>query len=700
MPRAKGRITWRAFLALAPMLGSAAAVAGPVPFSIEQVMQAPYPTSLVAAPGGSIAAWVFDTKGVRNIWIGDAHGAVRAHQVTAYTGDDGHDLGDLAWSPDARAITYVRGQTLEDDGPANVASTPEGPTGREVWVVPAAGGAPRKVGMGHSPAFSPDGRMLVFLDKRRIMVADPQGGSGGEAKPLLTDEGGIRSAAFSPDGRRLLFVSQRTGHTLIGVYDIAARTIAWLAPSLDRDTSPVFSPDGSHVAFVRVPADKRSPFVARRSGMPWSVWVADAATGVGRMVWTADPGPGSVFHPTLTSEGLLWAAADRLVFVWEKTGWLLPYSIDAKGGAARPLAAGPGELAYMTLTPDRRRLLFASNAGDIDRLHIWSVDPARGGATPLAAATKDGIEAFPQSAGDSVFALQSGAKRQLAPVVLQDGRWVPLAPQAMPASFPTDRLVTPQSITFRARDGLETHGQLFLPPGGGSGKHPAILFFHGGPPRQMLAGFHYMSAYSWMYGLNEYLAAKGYVVLSVNYRGGIGYGLDYREADGFGAGGGSETNDLLGAVTYLQGRGDVDAGRVGIWGGSYGGLMTALGLARASDSIAVGVDYAGVYDWASMFAQVGLPLDDPADKARAIASSPIATIDRWRSPVLIVHGDDDRNVPIQQSSELIQDLRAHGVPHEVLILPNEVHDLTRYASWMTLFTATDAYLSRYLMPKK
>ncbi len=673
MPSTKRRTAWRAPLAVALLLGSAAATAGPAPFTIDQVLQAPYPTSLVAAPKGAMAAWVFNAKGVRNIWVGEAGGAVRARQITAYTGDDGHDVGDLAWSPDARSIAYVRGQTLEDDGPANVAGTPEGPMAREVWIVPAAGGAPRKVGVGHSPSFSPDGRLLVFLDKRRIMAADP---ATGDAKPLLTDEGGIRSAAFSPDGRRLVFVSQRTGHTLVGVYDLVARTVGWMAPSLDRDASPVFSPDGTRVAFVRAPTDKRSPFVARRAGLPWSIWVADAGTGAGRAVWSADPGPGSVFRPTLTSEGLLWAAGDRLVFVWEKTGWLLPYSIDAKGGAARPLAAGPGELAYMTLTHD----------------------PTRGDATPLTRAG-DGIEAFPQAADGTVFALQSGAQRQLAPVELRRGRWVPLAPETMPASFPTARLVVPQSVTFRAKDGLETHGQLFLPPGG-AGKHPAVLFFHGGPPRQMLAGFHYMSAYSWMYGLNEYLAAKGYVVLSVNYRGGIGYGLDYREADDFGAGGGSETDDLLGAVTYLQGRGDVDAKRLGIWGGSYGGLMTALGLARASDSIAVGVDYAGVYNWASMFAQAGLPLDDPADKARAIASSPIATIDRWRSPVLIVHADDDRNVPIQQSIELIQDLRAHHVPHEVLVLPNEVHDLTRYASWLTLFTATDEYLSRHLQPNK
>jgi dipeptidyl aminopeptidase/acylaminoacyl peptidase len=95
----------------------------------------------------------------------------------------------------------------------------------------------------------------------------------------------------------------------------------------------------------------------------------------------------------------------------------------------------------------------------------------------------------------------------------------------------------------------------------------------------------------------------------------------------------------------LQSRKDVDKARLGIWGGSYGGLMTALGLARASDSIAAGVDYAGVYNWATFLASVGAPVDGADATRRAVESSPVATIDKWRSPVLIVQADDDRSVP-------------------------------------------------------
>jgi dipeptidyl aminopeptidase/acylaminoacyl peptidase len=216
----------------------------------------------------------------------------------------------------------------------------------------------------------------------------------------------------------------------------------------------------------------------------------------------------------------------------------------------------------------------------------------------------------------------------------------------------------------------------------------------------MLLGFHPMDAYTWMYALNQHFAAEGYIVLSVNYRGGIGYGLDYREAENFGPNGGSELNDLLGAIAYLQGRPDIDAHRIGIWGGSYGGLMTALGLARAPDALAAGVDYAGVYNWATFLGAVGMPIPSPELARRALQSSPVATIDAWKAPTLVVQADDDRSVPSTQSSELLEDLRARQVGYEQWVLPDEMHDLTRYASWLSFFAAADAFFDKHLLSNR
>jgi len=692
---------WSAAAACAALFMTQAAGAHQAAFTLNDVMQAPFPYDMVAAPTGAAVAWVFDAKGCRNIWVADPSHGAKARQITPYTEDDGFDIGELAWSPDTKSIAFTRGENLWDETPANVNNSPEGPMPKEVWVVATAGGVPHKVSAGDSPSFSPDGSRLLFVDKTRILTVAASGD--GDAQPLLIDQGAVDSLTWAPDGKRLAFVSHRGNHSLIGVYDFVDQTIVWLSPSLDYDSSPAFSPDGARIAFVHVLAEKAPPdFSSRRSGRPWSIWTADVKTGQGRRVWIADAGPGSVFHPTLSATNvvpsatnLFWTNHDDLVFPWEKSGWLHLYAVPVQGGTARALTVGKFEVTRVVFSQDRKRLVYSSTQDDTDRLHIWTVDVEHGSA--VRTAESHAIEDFPQIGADgALFALQSDGNQPLHPVVLSAGeQWRRLAPEAIPPSFPSSRLVMPQAVTFTAKDGQETHAQLFLPRETTSKPHPAILFFHGGPQMQMLLGFNTDLWHSWIYAFNQYLVAEGYIVLSINYRGGTGYGLDYREADNFGPGGGSELNDVVGAITYLRGRQDVDSHRLGIWGASYGGLMTALGLARASDALAAGVDYAGIYNWSTFLSSVGEPIDGGGANRRAVESSPIATIDQWHSPVLLVQADDDRDVP-HQTTELIEDLRSHNIDHDVIMIPNEIHEMARYSSWMMLFNAADVYFDRHL----
>jgi len=254
-------------------------------------------------------------------------------------------------------------------------------------------------------------------------------------------------------------------------------------------------------------------------------------------------------------------------------------------------------------------------------------------------------------------------------------------------------------VTFSSTDGITIHGQLFLPPNLKSGeKRPAVIFFHGGSRRQMLLGWHYLYYYRNAYALNQYLASRGFVVLSVNYRSGIGYGMEFREALHYGAQGASEFQDVMAAGLYLRSRGDVDPGRVGLWGGSYGGFLTAMGLAKASDLFAAGVDIHGVHDW-NVEIQNWVEYDPVknAEAARlAHESSPITYVDDWRSPVLLIHGDDDRNVQFSQTVQLAGALRARHVDIEQLIFPDEIHDFLLHSDWLRVYAAAADFLERTL----
>ena len=666
-------------------------------------MSAPFPADLTAAPAGAKAAWVFNARGSRNIWVAEAPadgGKYVARQLTNYSGDDGQDVGELAWLPDASALVYVRGGDLEDGGAyPNPRSLPQG-VEQDVWLIPLSGGAPELLGEGHSPAVSPQGTGVAFICKGQVWLAkiNPTG----KAAQLIHGEGQAKSLRWSPDGTQLAFVSDRSDHSLIGVYVFAQNSLHYLDPSVDLDSNPAWSPDGKQIAFIRVPASEHERiFGPERTGQPWSIRAADAATGAAREVWKAQEGPGSVFHGVDAANQLLWVAGDRLVFPWERDGWTHLYSIPAAGGTAQLLTPGDYIVQDVTLSPDRRELIFNSNENDIDRRHLWKESVT--GNRPIALTSGSGIEWSPviTSRGDSIILLHSDAELPARPAVLEaSGKIRDLAPDAIPGDFPARQMVTPQPVMVTAADGLRIHGQLFLPAKDHDGKrHPAIVFLHGGSQRQMLLGWHSMDYYSNAYALNQYLVSRGYIVLSVNYRSGIGYGLDFREALNYGAAGGSEFNDVEGAGLYLRNRSDVDPHRIGVWGGSWGGYLTALALARASDLFAAGVDMEGVHNWNFEIPDWVPPYyaqRQPAAERLAFESSPLAYVKTWRSPVLLIQGDDDRDVPFKEMVHLVEALRKQGVPFQQIVFPDEIHVFLLHSDWLRAYHAASDFFDRNL----
>jgi dipeptidyl aminopeptidase/acylaminoacyl peptidase len=665
-------------------------------FTLDAALGAPFPSGLVASPGGGKVAWILDAQGSRNIWVAEpsANGSFTSRQLTRYSGDIGVEIGALAWSPDGRTLVFERG------GEPNPQSLPLGTTPGQLWSIAVGDTAPRLLGDGSSAAIAPKGNIVAYSARTTIVLVSLDGT--GKPQTIVRDAGRDGSLRWSPDGSRLAFVSSRGDHSLVGVYDVGRKSIAWLTPSVDRDVSPIWSPDGGQIAFIRIPAASPGPFSSVRAAEPWSIWIADPATGKGHELWHANRGAGSRFYALEGNSAFLWGSDGRIVFPWEGTGWVHLYSIPATGGAPTLLTPGNFEVFSADLSPDRRRVVYSSNQDDLDHRHIWSV-PVAGGA-PTALTTGPTIADLPvfTSDGNAVAFLHADAKNPMRPVIVSQsggrfGAAQDLAPQTMPEDYPGAKFVAPQQVVFRSPDGMMVHGQLFMPPGDARGaRHPALLFFHGGPYRQMLLGANPMGAYSYMYAMNQYFASRGYVVLSVNYRGGTGYGLDFRVPPNFGPSGASEFNDVLGGANFLKARSDVDAKRLGVWGGSYGGYLTALALARASDVFAAGVDYAGVHDWNGLLKVYASAGAQSASDSLAWASSPLSSIKNWRSPVLVIQADDDHNVPFNQTVLLMTALREHQVPHELIVIPNEIHDLLLHRSWLTYFQAQSDFLDAHL----
>ncbi len=690
--------------AVAAAIGIAAAAEAQQRFTLEQVMSAPFPSELVAAGSGDRVAWVQDDRGMRNIWTAEGP-EYEGRPVTSYDADDGQEVTSLQFTRDGGSIVYVRGGAPNRQGEIpNPTSDPDGAE-RAVWVVSLAGGEPQKLADGNSPRTSPKGDIVVFLRRSQVWSVPLDGAEDAKAKQLFRARGRAGSLTWSPDGSMLAFASSRGNHGFIGVYNVAGETVRYLAPSVDRDNSPVWSLDGRRIAFIRTPQQSGVlPFMQRREAEPWSIVVADVATGVGRTVWTADEGAGSVFHGVVGAQ-LYWGAGDRLVFPWEKDGWVHLYSVAVNGGRPTLLTPGDFEVEHVSLSANRRELVYSSNQGDIDRRHVWRVSVSGGG--PKAVTSGKGVEWLPRLIGDgnAIAFLASDARTPAhAEIKMGSHDAHALAPKSMPRDFPSDELVEPQQVIFSGADGMRIHGQLFVPKNVRRGERvPAVLHFHGGSRRQMLLGWHYRGYYHNAYAENQYLASKGYIVLSVNYRSGIGYGTEFREALNYGARGASEFNDVLGAGLYLKSRPDVDPDRIGLWGGSYGGYLTALGLARASDLFAAGVDFHGVHDWNFVirnFRQDYNPAEHAEVARLAFESSPMAAVKDWRSPVLLIHGDDDRNVPFGETVDLVEQLRKQGVYFEQLIFPDEVHGFLMHKSWLAAFHATADFFDRKLKGAK
>lgn len=644
-------------------------------FTMASIIAAQFIYPPAPSGDGKGLAYITREAKVRNVYYLPLGGSAR--RIASYPGDEGQDMSDApAVSRTGAAVAYVHGGRINRQGDApNPTSFPDMPQ-QQVWIVGTVNDAPRFLGPGRDPMFTPDDRYVLWRAGGKVMGASLTWRKGrlfgvGSPEEFLTgSRAGLR---FSPDGGKAAY-EQGDG---VEVYDFATRTAVVIPHGADVDRGPIWSPDGASLIFRR--ESGRSSGQPRNAcgrerycgpltaDQPWSIWTVHLSDLKPRMLWQGHAGQGSVFYaldqtlsPGQHGDQMFWTANDRIVFPWEGDGWRHLYSIPAAGGAATLLTPGDGEVETAALTADRTHIVYATNIGELGRRHIWTVGFDSAPPRALTGGEKDQWSPVPLSGGKIAYINAGWADPPH--VIVQDSKGKMLAarfPQT-PAKFPASLLVKPQLVSFPATDGQTAYGQLFVPA---KTNGCAIIFSHGGMRRQMLPGFHYMDAYQYLYEMNQYLASRGCVVLSVDYRSGIMYGLDFRNAPGFGYAGNSELRDFVGAAKYLLARKDVDAGRgVGVYGLSWGGYMTSELLAQHSDLFKAGFDMAGVHY---------------AGDAEGEKYSAIGNIASWTSPVFLAQGDDDMNVDFNQGTTLARTLQVKrpNVELKQQVLPGQTHDL-------------------------
>jgi dipeptidyl aminopeptidase/acylaminoacyl peptidase len=572
-----------------------------------------------------------------------------------------------------------------------------------------------------SPRWSPDGRWLAFVSARQggdgaqVWLLDRRGG---EAQRITTIRDGVSDMAWSPDATRLALVASirsdsaaadtsrphpividryafkrdREGyltraHDHLFLLDVTTRKVDTLTTGDADEDSPAWSPDGARLAFVR------SPEPAPDSGANSDVWVMDARPG-GRQVRLTDfPGPDA--GPLAWSPDGKWIAFTRgdeprwSAYQLEK---LAVVPSDASGPArvltaaldrpvSRPAFTADGSAVRVLVTDDRRVYLARARARD------GTVEPVAQGRRAVlgytVAAHDDGrvalLVATPERPAE-VYALERDSLRALT--------------HQNDSLFAVLQLGTTEDLVSRSADGTEVHGLVIRPAGVAPGmRSPLLLDIHGGPNGQDQYDFSLD---------RQWLAANGYAVLAVNYRGSSGRGQRFGRAI-FADWGHFEVMDVLGAVDEAVKEGIADSARLGIGGWSYGGITTDYTIAtttrfKGAVAGAGAIDVLALYGTDQYVVQYDLELGTPWTSTPLYVrlSYPYLHADRIRTPTLFMGGALDFNVPITGSEQMYEALRRLGVPTQLVVYPGQWHGITRPSFVRDRMERRVAWFDRYV----
>ncbi|HEX7831381.1 MAG TPA: S9 family peptidase [Thermoanaerobaculia bacterium] len=582
------------------------------------------------------------------------------------------------------------------------------------------------------PGWSPDGRYLAFIATRGDEEAKKKGGQvwlldrrGGEAQKLTDIKGGVSDYAWSPDGKRLVLVVndfdpnsepekkegwkrktappividryrfKEDGDGYLGalrshlqLFDVEKRTAEVLTSGIFDEKTPSWSPDGKLIAFVsnretdpdRV--DNLDIFVIepKKDAQPRKL-TTFIGRDTGRPAWSPD------------SQSIAFLQGDEPKYSAYQMYKLA--IVPAAGGATRVLTASLDRAVQEPLvwSADGTKLSFVVQD---DRITYVAQMPAAGGRVEALTSGRRVVSSI-ASRKDGALALLAATATEPDEVHVLENRNLRRVTHENDAWLADIQLASVEDFSCRAKDGTEVHGLMFKPPSFVAGqKYPTVLNIHGGPNSQDQHTFHIE---------RQMLAAHGYVVLAVNYRGGAGRGNAYQKAI-FADWGNKEVIDLLAAVDYAVAAGIADPNRLGIGGWSYGGILTDYTIAtdtrfKAAISGAGSALQLSMYGSDEYISQYELELGPPW-KNRDLwikVSYPFFHADRIKTPTLYLGGQSDFNVPIIGGEQMYQALRSMGVDTQLVIYPGQNHGITTPSYVRDRLERYLGWFGRYLMPQ-
>jgi dipeptidyl aminopeptidase/acylaminoacyl peptidase len=574
----------------------------------------------------------------------------------------------------------------------------------QIALMPAEGGWPVTLtsitGGKSGLSWSPDSRMIAYASQGGIWVVAAAGGNPRRLTNAAAGSGDPRQASdrqpqWSPKGRWILFETGRRGHNnMMVVSDDGMATDFLTAANVDEEGAS-WSPDGTRISYTeRTPQYfsgklnvlKFDPAKGQASGDPQTLYTSPTDKGGGWSIRKAQ-----------------WSPDGRtLAVVLQDSGWDNIYLIPAVGGAPKALTHGEHEDTNPEFSPDGKSLAIVSTRKNLEESNVWIVPVDGASPRQLAQFTIPGMESAPQWSPDGTKVyFHRNTPLTSTDLVAADANGG--APKFLTHTTPKNfdgALALPDEVHYRSKDGMDIAAILHKPRGYKAGtKYPAVLWIHGGPEGQDTFRFD-----TWP----QYLAQSGYVVLQPNYRGSSGYGEKFRNLNVEDSGGG-EMDDVAAGAEYLIKQGMADLKRLAIGGGSHGGTMVAYAVTKHPDLFAAAIELYGVVDRATfnertnrnsairwMMKMGGTPDEKPELYRKANA---LLDVSKIKTPLLIMHGENDPQVPPYESAQFVRVLKSQGKTFFYVTYPNELHGFSQRDHKLDAWRRQLAFLEKYIQPR-